>query len=249
MYLSEDQTARINVALQVLGVRGVSVFGSSGDGGSHFSFGRFKGGAMADVLNEISCKYQMPVFPTTSPYITSVGGTMWAGSASHPVTWEGFGGGSGGGFSWQFGMPNYQRVAVAAYLNGTIGLPDSSSFNSRGRAYPDISAVGVMGTSQSCPILAGIFSMLVDHRLNAKLPPLGFVGTRIWKVAQQFPGVAFEDVSEGNSKTSCDNGFPSKKGSWDPNTGWGRPIWEGMLKHFGSDAAEREGFGLEELVV
>jgi len=249
MYLSEEQTARINVAFQVLGVRGVSVFGSSGDGGSHFSFGKFQGGAMADVLNEISCKYQMPVFPTASPYITSVGGTMWSGSASHPVTWAGFGGGSGGGFSWQFGMPDYQRGAVAAYLNTTSGLPPSGSFNKHGRAFPDISAVGVMGTSQSCPILAGIFSMLIDHRLNAKLPPLGFVATRIWKVAQQFPGKVFQDVPEGNSKTTCDNGFPSKKGGWDPNTGWGRPIWEGMLKHLGSDAAEGEALRLEEYVV
>merc|ERR1719277_2398672 len=61
MFLSSAQVARINTAFQILGVRGVTVFGSSGDGGSHFSFGKFPGGsAMAQVLNEISCKYQMP---------------------------------------------------------------------------------------------------------------------------------------------------------------------------------------------
>jgi len=67
MYLSQEQQARINTALQVLGARGVSVFGSSGDGGSHFSFGRFEGGRIADTLNEISCQYQMPVFPLPAP--------------------------------------------------------------------------------------------------------------------------------------------------------------------------------------
>jgi len=33
MFLSQDQTDRINTALQVLGARGVTVMGSSGDGG------------------------------------------------------------------------------------------------------------------------------------------------------------------------------------------------------------------------
>lgn len=236
MFLSNDQSARINVAFQVLGVRGVSVFGSSGDGGSHFSFSRFSGGALADVLNDISCQFQMPVFPTSSPYIVSVGGTMWDRDSSHPVTWSGFGGGSGSGFSIQFPMPDHQKAVVAKYLSSTAGLPPASSYNASARAYPDISAIAVEGTSQSCPIMAGIWSMVIDQRLNAGLPPLGFVAPRIWKNAQQFPGEAWESVNVGNSKTSCDNGFPSTNG-WDPNTGWGRPIWKGVVKHFASDAS------------
>merc|ERR1719390_55175 len=106
MFLTTAQQNRISTAFQVLGLRGVSIFGSSGDGGSHFSFGRFGGGALAQTLNAISCKYQMPVFPTSSPYIVSVGGTMWEGAdPKSPITWAGFGGGSGGGFSWEFDMP------------------------------------------------------------------------------------------------------------------------------------------------
>lgn len=237
MYLSTAQTTRINTAFQVLGLRGVTIFGSSGDGGSHFSFGKFHGGPIATTLNEISCKFQMPVFPTASPYIVSVGGTMWGQDSKHPVTWAGFGGGSGGGFSWEFDMPAHQKTAVAAYLANTSGLPPASSFNQKGRAFPDISSVAVSGTSQSCPMMAGIFSMITDARLNAGLPPLGFVAPRIWKVAQQHPGEAFEDVSTGNSKTSCDNGFPSVANGWDANTGWGRPIWSGMMKHLAADPA------------
>lgn len=235
MFLSKAQVARINVAFQVLGARGVTVLGSSGDGGSHFSFSRFSGGAIADALNEVSCRYQMPVFPTASPYILSVGGTMWGRSPEEPKAWTGYGGGSGGGFSWQFDMPKHQTEIVGAYLNATTGLPPKESYNRQGRAYPDLSAVGVMGTSQSCPIMAGIFAMIIDHRLNAGLKPLGFPGPRLWLTAHRFPGEAFQDVPEGNSKTSCDNGFPSTTG-WNPNTGWGRPIWAGMLKHFGSDS-------------
>jgi tripeptidyl-peptidase-1 len=237
MFLSQEQEDRINTAFQVLGLRGVSIFGSSGDGGSHFSFGKFEGGALAKTLDKISCKLQMPVFPTTSPFIVSIGGTMWEGHSRprKPVTWAGFGGGSGGGFSWHFDMPDHQKAAVAAYLANTSGLPPPSSFNAKGRAYPDISAIAVQGTSQSCPIMAGIFSMITDARLNANLPPLGFVAPRIWKVAMQFPGKVFQDISKGNSKTSCDNGFPSVAKSWDANTGWGSPIWAGMMDHFASD--------------
>jgi tripeptidyl-peptidase-1 len=232
MFLSQAQEDRINTAWQILGVRGVSIFGSSGDGGSHFSFQPFRGGSIADTLNSISCEYQMPVFPSSSPYITSVGGTQWKRrDPSKPTTWTG----SGGGFSRQFDMPAFQAKAVAQYLNSTDNLPPQSSFIQTNRAYPDISAIGVMGTSMSCPILAGIFSMIMDHRLSNGLPPLGYVAPRIWEVAQSFPGEALRDVPEGNSKTDCDSGFPSRAKFWDPNTGWGEPIWAGMLKHFGED--------------
>jgi tripeptidyl-peptidase-1 len=236
MFLSEAQTARINTGMQVLGTRGVTVLGSSGDGGSHFSFGKFSGGAIAETLNTISCQFQIPVYPTASPYVTSVGGEMWDRSSSKPITWAGFGGGSGGGFSIQFPAPAHQKATVAKYLSSTSGLPPASGFNASNRAYPDMSAVGVDGTSQSCPITAGIWSMIMDKRLNAGLPPLGFIGPRLYQVAEKFPGEAFEDITSGNSKTSCDNGFPATVG-WDPNTGFGRPVWEGMVKHFASDTA------------
>mmetsp|Transcript_72460 Transcript_72460/g.155167 ORF Transcript_72460/g.155167 Transcript_72460/m.155167 type:complete len:585 (-) Transcript_72460:64-1818(-) len=238
MFLSPAQSARINTAFQVLGLRGVTVFGSSGDGGSHFSFSKFTGSsAIVKTLNEIACKNQLPVSPTDSPYIVSVGGTMWAdGAGKRPVTWKGFGGGSGSGFSLQFSRPSHQMKSVEAYLNGTAGLPPASSFNRNGRAYPDFSAVGVDGTSQSCPVAAGIFSLLIDQRLSAGLPPLGFLAPRLWKVAEEHPGEAFQDVPEGNSRVSCSNGFPSISGGWDPNTGFGRPIWSGLVKYFASDS-------------
>ena len=86
----------------------------------------------------------------------------------------------------------------------------------------------------SSPTVAGIFSLVVDARLRAGLPPLGFFAPRLWQVGADYPGEAFEDVTEGNSKTSCATGFRAAKG-WDPTTGWGRPVWSGILKHFGSD--------------
>merc|ERR1712216_870143 len=62
-------------------------------------------------------------------------------AGSKPITWKGFGGGSGGGFSWQFDMPSYQQASTSMYLNRTDGLPPHHSFNANGRAYPDISGL------------------------------------------------------------------------------------------------------------
>ena len=55
------------------------------------------------------------------------------------------------------------------YSNQSV-YPASTAYNMSGRAYPDISAVAVDGTSQSSPTTAGIWSLLMDHRLNAGLP-------------------------------------------------------------------------------
>ena len=235
MFNGTEQSERINSYFKVLGLRGVTVMGSSGDGGSHFSFSRFTGGAIAAALNEVSCKFQVPVFPTASPYILSVGAEMWVGSAQHPATWN-YNNmyGSGGGFSIQFPAPAHQQAAVSAYLKKS-GMPPPASFNASNRAYPDVAAVGVHGTSQSCPMFAGILALITDLRLSNGLPPLGFVAPRIYQVAALHPGEAFQDITVGNSCTSCANGFPATEG-WDANTGFGRPVWGGMVKYFASDA-------------
>ena len=185
---------------------------------------------------QVSCANQMPVFPTGSPYIVSVGGSEWKnGDPAQPIAWPG----SGGGFA-NFAAPAHQTAPVKNYLQSTPGLPPASSYNGTNRAFPDISAVATEGTSQSSPTMAGVWSLLMDHRLNQGLPPLGFLAPRIWMAAQKYPGESFQDITEGNTKDTCagkgcDNGFPATQG-WDPVTGGGRPVWGGMLKHFGNDA-------------
>lgn len=153
MYLSTAQEAAINHGFKVLGLRGVSIFGSSGDGGSHFSFGPFSGfGDLPSTLNDLSCSHTIPVFPTASPYIISVGGSSWGffANPAKPVAWSG----SGGGFSLQYAAPAHQKTTVAKYLQTAgSGLPAASSYNASNRAYPDISAVAEDGTSESCPTI------------------------------------------------------------------------------------------------
>jgi hypothetical protein len=241
MFLSQAQVARIDAAFQILGMRGITVFGSSGDGGSHFSFQPFSSDDPNTdaIFNNISCTLNLPTYLSDSPYVVSVGGEDWASPTDPPVAWVG----SGGGFAWEFARPAFQNDVVVAYLaaqSNTSGFPAMSAFNASGRAYPDVAAFAEDGTSQSSPIFAGLFSMVMDQRLNAGLPPLGFLAPRIYLVGQQYPGEAFQDITSGDTSGSamgpqtCNTGFPATAG-WDAVTGWGRPVWGGLVKHFAAD--------------
>jgi tripeptidyl-peptidase-1 len=243
MFLTDVEVQRANVAFQAIGMRGISAFGATGDGGSHFSFQPFPElNEIGAALNQVSCAYSIPTFPASSPFVVGVGGSSWIGaSPAAPIAWPG----SGSGFSWEFPMPEHQKKAVQAYIANTPGMPASSSYNTSGNAYPTVSALainvfmceggncfGAGGTSASTPLLAGMFTMLNDLRLAAGKPTLGFVAPRIFQVAVQHPGVAFKDITQGNSKGVCATGFPATQG-FDAVTGFGDPIWPGLVKHFG----------------
>lgn len=139
---SMDQQAAIGVQLAKAGSRGTTIVAAAGDGGSHFSFTMFNDDHIGRALNKVSCAYNFPTFPASSPYVTAVGGTQWSGapSPSQPIAWTS----GGSGFSWQFSTPPYQKAQVQAYLaaqNGTQGFPAPGSFRPDGRAYPDCAAL------------------------------------------------------------------------------------------------------------
>ena len=159
---SADYVRRVNAQFMKIGMRGVSTFISSGDSGSHT---RADGECQAPTL--------LADFPSSSPFITSVGATQVQNDTYFPTTVapacrkranedEEFlciSGGtevavdvnrsfftSGGGFSNISGSQSYQTAAVAAYLKQTtVPLPPANMFNHTGRGYPDVSAVGHNG--------------------------------------------------------------------------------------------------------
>merc|ERR1712118_293340 len=144
-------------------VRGISILFASGDQG---------------VCGREGCgifKFRFkPDFPAASPYITSVGGTDFLNSGiGDEKAWQD----GGGGFSDTFGIPDYQKEAVAAYKsNPDANMPPQAYWNNTGRGYPDVAALGgtktpycvatsgmfsgVAGTSASCPVVAGVFAKL-----------------------------------------------------------------------------------------
>eukprot|EP00316_Scyphosphaera_apsteinii_P000627 CAMPEP_0119330464 /NCGR_PEP_ID=MMETSP1333-20130426/78333_1 /TAXON_ID=418940 /ORGANISM="Scyphosphaera apsteinii, Strain RCC1455" /LENGTH=556 /DNA_ID=CAMNT_0007339859 /DNA_START=35 /DNA_END=1705 /DNA_ORIENTATION=- len=221
---SEEYMLEANIAFMKLGAMGISVLFASGDQG---------------VLGRegIGAKYH-PDFPASSPYITAVGGTDFvaAGMIGKEKAWSL----GGGGFSNTFVRPAYQKAAVEAFLSKASELPPKEKWNSTGRAYPDLSALGgqvnpyciragslfagVAGTSASCPVVAAVFAKLNELRLSKGGKPLGFLNPWIYK-----HGSAFNDVTQGRNCGSpfClpTAGFPAVKG-WDAATGFGSPNFE-----------------------
>merc|ERR1712187_385803 len=217
-----------NTAFMKAGVRGLSILFASGDQGV---CGRSGCGLIWHSVFH-------PDFPGASPYITTVGGTDFAGAEiGEETAWRS----GGGGFSDTFGQPDYQKDVVAAYLaDKDANFPPQNLWNATGRGYPDVAALGgqknsycvatsgsfagVAGTSASCPVVAGIFAKVNGERLAAGKPALGFLNPFIYKN----PG-AFNDVTSGTNSASKTYGFTAVKG-WDAATGFGTPDYELLAK-------------------
>jgi len=213
--------ARDNTEFQKLGVQGFTILVASGDSGTGHD-GLFR------------CKRFMPNYPSTSPYVTSVGGTYIIGSDESSWNY------SGGGFSSAFPMPAYQQAAVSAYLKAQGSqLPAATMFSSTNRAVPDISAVATnfnvimqgfwdnqaSGTSASAPVWAAIVALLNDARAAAGKPPLGFLNPALYKL-----GDVGRDIVAGdpNKDKPCKAGFAAAPG-WDAVTGLGSPLFSKLV--------------------
>ena len=159
---------------------------------------------------------------------------------------------SGGGFSNIYPIPDYQAEAVSNYLtNYNPGYPSYSStnndsfganggiYNSNGRAYPDVSAIGdnvvifnqgeptlIGGTSASAPAFAGLITRINEERIAAGKGPVGFLNPTLYANP-----TALHDITVGNNSGCGTPGFFAQPG-WDPVTGLGTPNYPKLLEAF-----------------
>jgi len=167
-------------------------------------------------------------FPTSSPYVTSVGATEFSSLDGKTVNGESAASlkgnaiiTSGGGFSAEFDRPDYQAAAVQAYESGSTAKPPAATYDSSKRGYPDITLsghnyrvwgpagdkattcpckeFGVDGTSASSPALAGLLSLINGQLLKAGKSQLGFVNPLLY-AAHAADGKIFKDVTTGDNK-------------------------------------------------
>jgi len=251
--LTQDYMQRVNTEFQKAGLQGVSLLFSSGDNGV------FGGGSF-------DCPKFSPSFPASSPFVTAVGATLFStqyleycngvvygvpinchivGETTSSTT-AGSRITSGGGFSNVFSTPDYQASAVQQYAPSISDIP-ASYYNSKGRAYPDVSALGhnylvalagtlvpIDGTSASAPTFAAIVTLLNDMRFNLGKSPLGFLNPLLYQISDEFP-VAFNDVTTGSNECSevswicCDYGFTAAVG-YDAVTGLGSPKYDILVE-------------------
>ncbi|KAF8835707.1 subtilisin-like protein, partial [Paxillus ammoniavirescens] len=191
--LTPAYTARQCAEYAKLGLMGVTVIYSSGDNGVAGN-GNVCLNPDGNVASSQSSdgKIFNPTFPSTCPYVTAVGATQVSPgnsvfdseSACEQAIY------SGGGFSNNFAIPDYQKDAVSSYLKNYPPAYPGNIWNSTGmsRAYPDISANGanyvvaidgnfslVFGTSAAAPVVGAILTMVNDARITANKGPIGFI--------------------------------------------------------------------------
>ena len=228
--------AAVDTNLAKIAAKGISILVSSGDDGSGYDRDRTTG----------SFKL-WPSWPASSPWVTAVGATRFAGQriGAEEIASDSFG--SGGGFSTRFSQDpdaKWQQRAVTKYLSSVDAstLPPASAFPVTGRATPDISLLGEGyqivvggkvrmegGTSASTPAFAAMVSLLNEARLKAGRPPMGLLNPFLYANPD-----AFFDVTIGSNKLD-ETGFPSPYGfncsqGWDPVTGLGTPKFGRLLQ-------------------
>ncbi|KAJ9452932.1 Tripeptidyl-peptidase 1 [Diplonema papillatum] len=212
-------TTRFAADVEKMSGMGITVLFSSGDDGS----------GDADNNGKMS-----PSFPASVPHCVAVGGTFFVnGKDGEEQATKLFG--SGGGFSYDFPVQDYQKDAVAAYLKN-VTLP-KAEYAQNGRGSPDVSALAeryqvvannattlVAGTSCSAPAFAGIVSLLNSVCLAAGGKSLGFLNPLLY----QNPGM-FTDVTKGtNANGGNKAGWEAIKG-WDAVTGLGTANFPAMV--------------------
>ncbi|KAH6951226.1 peptidase S8/S53 domain-containing protein [Ilyonectria sp. MPI-CAGE-AT-0026] len=211
-----------------LALRGVTVVVAAGDRGVQ--------GAMGCIFDPNDPKKEIfnPLFPGSCPYVTTVGATQvnFTGSRSREVVVfdpkHNFY--SGGGFSNVNSRPAYQQKAVASYLAAHNPHYPKGTYNSSGRAFPDVALLGANvtlsdedkitvsgGTSAAAPLFAAMINRINDERLLAGKKPIGFLN----QILYQHPEV-FTDITDGRNPGCGTQGFEAAKG-WDPVSGLGSP--------------------------
>jgi kumamolisin len=165
---SQAALQEINNRLNAAAMLGITVCVSSGDDGS------------GDQLNDGRAHID---FPSSSPFVLSVGGTMLSGTPqnlSEQVWWESpgrrtnkGGGSTGGGVSVVFQRPQWQNVKIASLNKGSIDgrvIPDVAAL--AGPPLYDLIFVGRDfpngGTSASTPLWASLIARLDENLPAAK---------------------------------------------------------------------------------
>lgn len=180
-------------------------------------------------------------FPTSSQWVTSVGGTtiQMKNEQLSEVGWNEPGhGASGGGFSRFYPEPAFQQAlssTVQQQFNHRRGVPDVSSTANihigLGCFYGGLLEQEFVGngTSAGSPLWAGLTAIANQMAGHA----LGYLNPALYKIASGSNyGRDFHDITVGNNSWNSDGvnvlGYDAVVG-WDPITGLGTPNAQYLL--------------------
>lgn len=162
-------------------------------------------------------------YPASDPFVLGCGGTLLHGSGdaiADESVWNSNGGGTGGGVSTLFALPDYQaRAAVPTPAGGggaMRGVPDVAGNADPNSGYRVVIAGQTQiigGTSAAAPLWAGLMAIVNADRKA----PVGQAHAALYAAAG-----AFRDIVAGDNKAGG-LGFAAAPG-WDACTGLGSPI-------------------------
>jgi subtilase family serine protease len=251
-FASTQSLLNLRFAYTDAAAKGVTVLGSSGDGGSANS-------AKTPVKDPVTFPFPTVEWPASDPLVTGVGGTYLC---TNPVTGTGVDSSdqpstcganpgvreigwidSGGGFSSVFAKPSYQATLPAGStpITSGRGVPDVA-YNASARTGVLVydTAPGDAASGLICPagdpcsagwyVVGGTsasapqFGALVAIADQIAGHGLGLINPTLYKLASGANyGTYFYDVTTGsNAADPSVLGYPATKG-WDPVTGLGTP--------------------------
>ncbi len=220
---TDQARGAMNTAFEDAAALGITVTVAAGDSGADDGVG--DGALHVD-------------FPASSPWVLSCGGTKVIASGStiaSEVTWNELSsgnGGTGGGVSLCFPVPDYQLKTK---------IPAQQQTGAMGRGVPDVSGDAdpisgyivrvdgqqtvIGGTSAVAPLWAGLFA-LINQKLGA---PVGFANPKLYTFAE----TTFRDIILGT------NGAYTAGPGWDACTGLGSPNGTALLNAFLNTPADK----------
>jgi kumamolisin len=225
---------QVNESLKEAALLGITVCIAAGDDGS------------SDAITDGHAHVD---FPSSSPYVLSVGGTtiVSQSGAEADIVWkEGDGlradngGSTGGGVSAVFARPDYQsNITIASVNPGAINgrcIPDVAA-NADWIASPyllvvDGKAQANGGTSAATPLVASLVTLINEQRGAGNR--IGYL-TPVLYQTQGGSGAGITvgtqgctDVDSGNNTTDAIGGYSAGPG-YDAVSGWGTPNGQKLM--------------------
>ena len=203
---------------------GISVVNSSGDTGSSCNASK----PASRSLARLSVQY-----PTSSPYVTDVGGTLLGLNSNDTIknqkVWNdlplGVGGASGGGQSSVFARPWFQedldltgkgRLVPDVAMESDVAYA-MSTFCARGCRLAGWQPGG--GTSASAPLLAGGIALADEAAASQSEAPLGLVNPLLYQLGEAHSS-ALVGITTGNNDV-YGLGCCTATAGYNEATGWG----------------------------
>jgi subtilase family serine protease len=238
----------LNSLVVRLGLAGVGSYASAGDNGSTCEGARYMNGRPIPGT----------IWPGSSPYLTSVGGTRLtltpANTRRDEVVWNdrhfksssNFSGATGGGLS---------RFASRPYFQRGLGLPGKR------RAIPDVSAAASAfpgwpvslgghwevdaGTSAAAPLVASAMAVISANLRRHHRPPLGPSDGLLYFLRRHQPNALFDIIHGNNALVRGIPGHSAKPG-YDLASGLGVPEFASIAREIPSPGPlhpRRSGLG------